>query len=135
MPSRRRIKTSFGTACASPPSRGHMVGLMEDKRMRYAALAILMTAVLICLSSDLRAESSKTLDDELAAVLKAQGFTGRSEARFREKLGRPVDRQRADLGRLLWFDIIGGAHHDKTLRGRPPPPDRVGGTPTDAVPS
>ena len=36
--------------------------------MRYAALAILMTAVLICLSSDVRAESSKTLDDQLAGV-------------------------------------------------------------------
>src|SRR5213593_2037523 len=101
--------------------------------MRNAALAILMTAVLACLTSDLRAESSKTLDDELAAVLKAQGFTGRSEARFREKLGRPVDRQRADLGRLLWFDTIGGLNDDNTCGGCHSPTTGFGDTQSIAI--
>ena len=101
--------------------------------MRYAALAILMTAVLICLSSDVRAESSKTLDDQLAAVLKAQGFTGRIEAKFREKLGRPVDQQRADLGRLLWFDIIGGLNDDNTCGGCHSPTNGFGDTQSIAI--
>ena len=46
----------------------------------------------------------KTLVDELHRV----GFTGRIESKLEERLGRPIDRQRAELGRLLFFDTIGG---------------------------
>ena len=88
--------------------------------MRSRVVAILVAGILGGLSAALWADSSKGLDDELARVLTAHGFTGHIEARFREKLGRPIDRKRANLGRLLWFDLIGGLNQEiprSLLRG------------------
>jgi cytochrome c peroxidase len=73
------------------------------------------------------------LDRRLAETLTAAGFTGRIEARFREKLGRPIDRQRANLGRLLWFDIIGGLNNDNTCGGCHSPTHGFGDTQPMAI--
>src|SRR4029453_18138512 len=97
--------------------------------MRSRVVAVLVAGILGGLSAALWADSSKRLDAELARVLTAHGFTGQIESRFREKLGRPIDRQRANLGRLLWFDIIGGLNNDNTCGGCPCPPNAFGGTP------
>jgi cytochrome c peroxidase len=73
------------------------------------------------------------LDRRLAEVLAGAGFTGRIEARFREKLGRPIDRQRANLGRLLWFDIISGLNNDNTCAGCHSPTHGFGDTQPMAI--
>jgi cytochrome c peroxidase len=88
---------------------------------------------LVGLSTPLWAESRKGLDNELAQVLTAHGFTGQIESRFREKLGRPIDRQRAHLGRLLWFDIIGGLNNDNTCGGCHSPTNGFGDTQPMAI--
>jgi len=54
---------------------------------------------------------------QLTAALHAAGFTGRVEESLPQRLGRPVNRQLADLGRLLWFDKSGGLHSDNTCGG------------------
>ena len=57
------------------------------------------------------------LDDQLAAVLEKAGFTGRAAERLEARLGRPVDRQRAEIGRLLFFDKILSLHSDSSCAG------------------
>src|SRR5215475_4586481 len=101
--------------------------------MRAKAVAVLVAGILGWLSSALWAESSKGLDAELARVLNAHGFTGQIESRFREQLGRPIDRQRAKLGRLLWFDLIGGLHNDNTCGGCHSPTNGFGDTQPMAI--
>jgi cytochrome c peroxidase len=101
--------------------------------MRSGAVTLLVAAILGCLSSDLLADSSKALDDELASVLKAYGFTGQIESKFREKLGRPIDRKRANLGRLLWFDIVGGLNDDNSCGGCHSPTNGFGDTQPIAI--
>src|SRR5207248_11750376 len=54
------------------------------------------------------------LDQQLIARLEQLGFTGKIEASLEQRLGRPVDPARADLGRLLWFDTIGGLNNDRS---------------------
>jgi cytochrome c peroxidase len=56
---------------------------------------------------------SRSTDDDLAALLAEHDFTGGIEARFREKL----DQRLADIGRLLWFDTIGGLNDDNSCGG------------------
>ena len=73
------------------------------------------------------------LDRRLAEALAAAGFTGRIESKFREKLGRPIDRQRANLGRLLWFDLIGGLNDDNTCAGCHSPTNGFGDTQPMAI--
>jgi len=58
------------------------------------------------------------LDDALAAVLSKAGFTGNIQRMFEQRLeanlGRSVDPELANLGRLLWFDKIHSLHRDNT---------------------
>ncbi|MBM2842036.1 MAG: Di-heme cytochrome c peroxidase, partial [Bacteroidetes bacterium] len=86
--------------------------------LRRLALHV-FAAMLICLVGfqSAQAERRDSLDRELSAALARHGFTGNIEARFRHKLNRPIDEKRADLGRLLWFDIIGGLNDDNTCGG------------------
>src|SRR3954471_2416788 len=42
-------------------------------------------------------------DDLLRELLKNAGFTGKIEQKFHEKLGRPLNGQLVDLGRLVFF--------------------------------
>jgi cytochrome c peroxidase len=57
------------------------------------------------------------LDEKLRRVLKKAGFTGRVESTLERRLGRRIDRARADLGRLLFFDKILGLHDDNSCAG------------------
>ena len=56
-------------------------------------------------------------DEALTAALAAAGFTGRIESTLEARLGRPVDRELADLGRLVFFDEIQGLHDDNSCAG------------------
>ena len=61
--------------------------------------------------------ASSDLDAALTAALRAAGFTGRVEATLENRLGRPVDRELADLGRLIFFDEIQGLAGDNSCAG------------------
>ena len=80
-----------------------------------------------------RDSADRGLDRRLAEALVAAGFTGRIESKFREKLGRPIDRQWANLGRLLWFDLIGGLNNDNTCAGCHSPTNGFGDTQPMAI--
>ena len=79
------------------------------------------------------ADTDSALDDELSAALASHGFTGTIEAKFAEKLGRPIKSKRADLGRLLWFDVIGGLNGDNTCGGCHSPTNGFGDTQPIAI--
>jgi cytochrome c peroxidase len=58
-----------------------------------------------------------SLDEELQAVLRQAGFTGRIESTLEQRLGRRLDSQLADLGRNLWFDTLTGLNDDNACAG------------------
>jgi cytochrome c peroxidase len=101
--------------------------------MRPGSITICVAGILTCLSSAVFANGSAAVDDELAHVLIAHGFTGQIESTFREKLRRPIDQKRANLGRLLWFDIIGGLNNDNTCGGCHSPTNGFGDTQPMAI--
>src|SRR5262245_26975553 len=57
------------------------------------------------------------LDSQVARTLAAAGFTGRIESTLEKRLGRPLNRELAEAGRLLWFDTITGLNDDNTCGG------------------
>ncbi len=59
----------------------------------------------------------RSLDGRLAHRLQELGFTGRVESTLTTRLGRPVDPQLADTGRLLWFDTVTGLNDDNSCSG------------------
>ena len=73
------------------------------------------------------------LDGQVRAVLSSAGFTGTIQAQFLAALGRPLDPQLADLGRLLWFDKSGGLHDDNSCGGCHSPSRAFGDTQSIAI--
>ena len=60
---------------------------------------------------------SGDLDRRLATVLRSAGFTGTIETTLEARMRRRLDRRRADLGRLLFFDNRLGLHEDNSCAG------------------
>ena len=96
-------------------------------------VAFPLCAMVIC-SSLLRADDYDIhLDQHLRAVLHNAEFTGRIESTLEQRLGRPLNLKLADLGRLLWFDVIGGLHNDNTCGGCHSPTNGMGDTQSIAI--
>jgi cytochrome c peroxidase len=102
------------------------------KRLRVPIPA-LAAVLALAFTSPARAESPGDLDAQVRAVLKAAGFTGRVESTLEERLGRPLDRRLVNLGRLLWFDKIGGLHEDNTCGGCHSPANGFGDSQSIAI--
>jgi cytochrome c peroxidase len=68
-----------------------------------------------------RDRGEQSLDQQLRKALKNAGFTGDIERiykkRLQRSLGRPLNPQLAELGRLLWFDKIHSLNRDNTCGG------------------
>ena len=77
--------------------------------------------------------SSATLDEQLAAVLAEHGFTGRIESTLEPRHGRKLDNQIVDLGRLLFFDTVGGLNNDNNCSGCHSPTNGFGDSQSIAI--
>ena len=73
------------------------------------------------------------MDDDLQAYLSTLGFTGRMASTLEARLGRRVDHQVAEVGRMLWFDPIGGLNDDNTCGGCHSPTNGFGDTQSIAI--
>ena len=76
-------------------------------------------------------------DDDVDVVLRSylarHAFTGRIAQTLETRLGRRVDHQLADLGRLLWFDPIQGLNDDNSCAGCHSPTNGFGDTQPIAI--
>jgi cytochrome c peroxidase len=77
--------------------------------------------------------SSATLDEQLATTLAQHGFTGRIESTLEPRLGRKLDNQLVDLGRLLFFDTAGGLNNDNNCSGGHSPGNGFGDSQSIAI--
>src|SRR5262245_18862137 len=73
------------------------------------------------------------LDNQLSSMLAAAGFTGRIESTLETRLGRRLNPELANLGRLLWFDTAGGLHSDNTCGGCHSPANGFGDSQSIAI--
>jgi cytochrome c peroxidase len=76
---------------------------------------------------------ASSLDEDLQAVLREAGFTGRIESTLEQRLGRRLDLQLADLGRNLWFDSLTGLNDDNSCAGCHSPTAGFGDTQSIAI--
>ena len=93
----------------------------------------IVTVVVAILMLCLVATGSSTLDQQLTTVLAEHGFTGRVESTLDQRLGRRLDHQLADLGRLLFFDTVGGLNNDNNCSGCHSPTHGFGDTQSIAI--
>jgi cytochrome c peroxidase len=73
------------------------------------------------------------LDVALRRYLSELGYTGRIASTLEARLGRPVDRQLADVGRMLWFDPILALRGDNSCAGCHSPTHGFGDTQSIAI--
>jgi cytochrome c peroxidase len=79
------------------------------------------------------AAAEAQVDATLGAYLDQHGFTGRIGSTLETRLGRPIDPELANIGRLLWFDPIGGLNNDNTCGGCHAPSNGFGDTQSIAI--
>lgn len=98
--------------------------LMNEPRIAFlvAGLGILLAGcddAVVSPEASVRVEtlSEQYIDWWLQADLKERSFDGRIEERLIERLGRPIHEERAELGRLLFFDPITSLTGDNSCSG------------------
>ncbi len=94
--------------------------------------ALLLSSALATPDEDKRSDE-RSINRELRSVLDEHGFTGDVEGSLPARLGRPVDPQLANLGRLLWFDTITGLNDDNSCGGCHSPTNGFGDTQSIAI--
>src|SRR5690349_14366457 len=77
--------------------------------------------------------SADGLDAKLGTYLATLGYTGRIGSTLEARLGRRIDHQVAEVGRMLWFDPIGGLNNDNTCGGCHSPTNGFGDTQSIAI--
>jgi di-heme cytochrome c peroxidase len=85
-------------------------------RAVVCALALLVS-LMIAAPGVLFGGGDDRIDRQLTGRLGELGFTGRIESTLPQRLGRPIDKRLAKIGRLLWFDTITGLNGDNTCAG------------------
>ena len=101
--------------------------------MKYHAARLVFSLAIICTSTVGADENAGNLNRHLRRILHQAGFTGRVQSMLEHRLGRPLNPQLANLGRLLWFDVVGGLHSDNTCGGCHSPTNGMGDTQSIAI--
>ena len=99
---------------------------------RWGLLSVTVGCALT-LAAHISAAGGAALDDALEAALARHGFTGRIESTLEARLGRRIDHQLADLGRLLWFDTVTGLNNDNNCSGCHSPANGFGDSQSIAI--
>ncbi len=78
-------------------------------------------------------DRDQNLDAKLTRVLRDHRFSGRIESQLEDRLGRRIDYDLANLGRLLFFDNSHSLHQDNTCAGCHSPSTGMGDTQSIAI--
>ncbi|MCA1601457.1 MAG: hypothetical protein LC776_07395, partial [Acidobacteria bacterium] len=88
---------------------------------------VVLTPITLANSGD------SALNDQLSAVLNQHGFTGGIGSSLEERLGRKIDNQFADLGRLAFHDSLLGLNDDNSCAGCHAAPNGFGDSQSIAI--
>jgi cytochrome c peroxidase len=90
---------------------------LEQRKIAIVFLAA-VTCAAVALTARITAKANDSaLDTQLSALLTVQGFTGRVGQSLEQRLGRKLDNQLADLGRLAFHDSLLGLNDDNSCSG------------------
>ena len=80
-------------------------------------LALMSIGVVVLTPRTSASSDDDVLNEQLSAVLSQHGFTGRVGSSLERRLGRKIDNQLADLGRLAFHDSLLGLNNDNSCAG------------------
>src|SRR5499427_8465098 len=108
---------------------------MKMNAIKFSILFLVTSGyALFMLNPRTAADSHVNPDDQqLETVLAQLGFTGSIESTLEHRIGRHIDHQLADLGRLLFFDTVSGLNNDNNCSGCHSPTSGFGDTQSIAI--
>src|SRR5215468_890337 len=109
---------------------------MKAHRLKLALLLAALAAGIFVAVPPSQARDdgeSDQLNHQLADSLAHAGFTGTIQSSFERRLGRRIDPDLANIGRLLWFDTITGLNDDNSCAGCHSPTSGFGDTQSIAI--
>lgn len=90
---------------------------IKQCKLTIALLALIAVGVVVLTPGTKASSGDDTLNEQLSAVLKQHQFTGRVGLSLEQRLGRRIDNQLADLGRLAFHDTLLGLNDDNSCAG------------------
>ncbi|HKE58275.1 MAG TPA: cytochrome c peroxidase [Pyrinomonadaceae bacterium] len=87
------------------------------RKLAIELFAVMSLGGVVLTQTTSASSSDSALNEQLAAVLNQHGFTGRIGSTLERKLGRKIDNQLADLGRLAFHDSLLGLNNDNSCSG------------------
>ena len=87
-------------------------------KLSIVIVALVCVAAVVVLSPGASATNTNdVLNEQLSTALRQHGFTGRVGLSLEQRLGRKIDNQLADLGRLVFHDSLLGLNDDNSCSG------------------
>jgi cytochrome c peroxidase len=112
-------------------SDGHVINGRQNESGAIGCGVLLW--LLLSMASGLAESIPDDLNRQLREILARNQFTGRVESTLEQRLGRPVDSAKAELGRLLFFDKFVGLHGDNSCAGCHSPMNGFGDSQSIAI--
>ena len=90
---------------------------IQRYKLSIVSVALICVAVVILSPGASATSTDDVLNEQLSASLSQHGFTGRVGLSLEQRLGRRIDNQLADLGRLAFHDTLLGLNDDNSCSG------------------
>lgn len=86
-------------------------------KLTIIVLALISVGAVVLTTRTSANSSDDFLNEQLSTILSQHGFTGRVGLSLEQRLGRKIDNQLADLGRLAFHDSLLGLNNDNSCSG------------------
>jgi len=106
---------------------------IQQCKLRIILLALISVGVVVLEPGTSASNGDSALNDQLSALLSQQGFTGRIGSTVEQRLGRKIDNQLANLGRLAFHDSLLGLNDDNSCSGCHAGPNGFGDSQSIAI--
>jgi cytochrome c peroxidase len=90
---------------------------IQQCKLTVVILALICIGVIVQAAGASPGSNDDALNEKLSAVLSYHGFTGRVGSSLEQRLGRKIDNQLANLGRLAFHDSLLGLNDDNSCSG------------------
>ena len=90
---------------------------IRQHRLSIVIVALMCICVVVLSPGASATSTDDVLNEQLSAMLSHHGFTGRVGLSLEQRLGRKIDNQLADLGRLAFHDTLLGLNNDNSCSG------------------
>ena len=106
---------------------------IERCKLTIIFLALMSVGLVVLAPGASAINPDDALNEQLSAALRYHGFTGRVGSSLEQRLGRKIDNQLADLGRLAFHDTLLGLNNDNSCSGCHSAPSGFGDSQSIAI--